>query len=60
MESDDNNKFKLSIIILVYNVKKYLNRALKSIFNQTYQNVEEILIDDGLSDNIGIYGVRPP
>lgn len=41
---------KISIIIPVYNVEKYLEKCLKSIINQTYRNLQIILIDDGSTD----------
>ena len=44
---------KVSIIVPVYNVEKYLNICVKSIVNQTYKNIEIILIDDGSKDNCG-------
>lgn len=40
----------ISIIIPIYNVEKYLPACLKSIANQSYQNLEVILIDDGSTD----------
>lgn len=43
----------ISIIIPVYNVEKYLDKCLKSIINQTYTNLEIILIDDGSKDKSG-------
>lgn len=44
-------KDKLSIIIPIYNSEKYLRECLDSIVNQTYQNLEIILIDDGSKDD---------
>lgn len=43
----------ISIIVPVYNVEKYLQKCVGSIINQTYQNIEIILIDDGSTDNSG-------
>ena len=44
---------KVTIIIPVYNVEKYLREAIDSAINQTYKNLEIILIDDGSTDNSG-------
>ena len=41
----------ISVIIPVYNVEKYLNKCVDSIVNQTYKNLEIILVDDGSPDN---------
>lgn len=48
-----NNQRLLSVIVPVYKVEKYLQRCLDSIINQTYKNLEIILIDDGSPDNSG-------
>lgn len=41
----------ISVIIPIYNVEKYLSRCVDSIINQTYANLEIILVDDGSPDN---------
>lgn len=41
---------KISVIVPVYNVEKYLERCLNSIVNQSYKNLEILLIDDGSKD----------
>ena len=43
-------KEKVSVIIPIYNVEKYLEKCLNTIINQTYKNLEIILIDDGSTD----------
>lgn len=40
----------ISIIIPVHNVEKYIRRCVDSIFAQTYDNLEIILVDDGSTD----------
>lgn len=42
---------KISVIIPVYNAELYLDRCINSIINQTYKNLEIILIDDGSIDS---------
>ncbi|SFO24648.1 Glycosyl transferases group 1 [Pseudobutyrivibrio sp. UC1225] len=44
---------KISIIVPVYNVERYLERCVKSLINQTYTDLEIILVDDGSTDNSG-------
>ena len=41
----------ISVIVPVYNVESYLNRCIDSILNQSYRNLEILLIDDGSTDN---------
>lgn len=45
---------KITVIIPVYNVEKYLEKCVKSIINQTYTNLEIILVNDGSTDKSGI------
>ena len=49
-----NNKFRnnfISIIVTSYNYENYIRATLDSILNQTYQNFEVIIVDDGSTDN---------
>jgi len=47
---------KITVMIPMYNVERYLERCLDSILAQTFQDFEILLIDDGSTDNSGIIG----
>lgn len=47
----EQNKPLISVIVPVYNVEKYVGRCLTSIINQSYTNLEIIVINDGSTDN---------
>ena len=44
---------KISVVVPVYNVKKYLEKSFESIADQTYDNLEIVLVDDGATDGSG-------
>ena len=44
---------KITVIVPVYNVEHYLDKCLDSLINQTYKNLEIIVINDGSTDNSG-------
>ena len=46
-------KDKVSVVVPIYNVENYLEECIESILNQTYSNIEVILIDDGSTDGSG-------
>lgn len=46
-----SNNPLITVIVPVYNVEKYLSRCVDSIINQTYKNLEIILVDDGSTDS---------
>jgi len=47
----NNFKVKLTVLMPVYNAEKYLIEAIESIINQSYQQFEFLIIDDGSTDN---------
>ena len=53
MPDKDNNKPLVSIVVPVYKVEQYLARCVESIQNQTIQDIEIILVDDGSPDQCG-------
>lgn len=46
--------YRISIIVPIYNVEKYVRQCIESIINQTYKNLQIILVDDGSTDTSGL------
>lgn len=44
------NNCKISVIITIYNMEQYLDKCIQSVINQTYKNLEIILVNDGSTD----------
>lgn len=51
IHQDEERESLISIIVPVYKVEQYLNSCMESITNQTYTNLEIIMVDDGSPDN---------
>ena len=49
---------KVSIIVPVYNVEKYIHQCVESLLAQTYQNMEVVLVNDGSPDRCPEKDVR--
>lgn len=52
LKSKENEEL-ISVVVPVYNVENYLPTCINSILNQTYRNIEIILVDDGSTDSSG-------
>lgn len=50
MQSKNENTSLVSVIIPTYNAERYIQRSLESALNQTYKNIEIMVIDDGSTD----------
>ena len=49
------NDILISVIVPVYNAEKYLRKCIDSIINQTYSNLQIILVDDGSEETVQLY-----
>ncbi len=50
----ENRNDLISVVVPIYNVEKYLEECVQSIINQSYNNIEILLIDDGSTDGSGM------
>lgn len=50
----DKGEKKISIIITIYNLEDYIEECINSVINQTYKNLEIILVNDGSKDKSGM------
>lgn len=53
ISQDMTQESTISVIVAVYNIESYLEKCVRSICAQTYQNLEIILVDDGATDQSG-------
>lgn len=53
LHKETNMDELVSVIVPVYNVEKYLNECMNSVVQQSYKNLEIILVDDGATDSSG-------
>ncbi len=53
LSADNSSAPKVSIIVAIYKSEKFLRKLIDSIINQSYSNIEVILVDDGSPDNSG-------
>ncbi len=54
MNQRDDKKVKISVIVPIYNIEDYVDRCIESLINQTYDNIQIVLIDDGSTDKSSI------
>ena len=47
----EEKNIKVSVVITAYNVEKYIKKAINSVLNQTYKNIELIVVEDCSTDN---------
>ena len=47
---EDVERPLITVAVTIYNIKDYLQRSIESVCNQTYKNLEILLVDDGSTD----------